>query len=194
MYYTNRSEAGFLLARKLAKHRNDNSIVLAVPRGGVPVGCVIAQELGLYIDIVSNISCQGMLANNSDDDGTKPMPPCRDNMCTGNMPPVSLGGKTVIIADDGATASSTMIAVIDMTRKLEAAKVVVAIPVTAPSSAIRLMCIADELACLSVPKQFHSAEAHYHDFKQLSDDEVLLLLRHMHRQESIKQLCNDKNN
>lgn len=194
MLFTNRNEAGKLLASKLAKHQSPDSMVLAVPRGGIPIGCVIAHELGLPIDLARMTTrlIFPQTCPHYDQEREERILRYRYSMYMGDTSPANLKGRTVIITDDGTARSSTMLAIADAARRQEARKVIVAIPVTDPLIAIRLMFLVDEVICLTLPKQFCKAGNYYLDFSLLSDDEIMNMLKAVRIAKDCKRMPDDK--
>ena len=202
MFY-DRYEAGESLADKLQKYKGTDSIVLALPRGGVPIGYVIANALNLPLDVtmvkklghpVHKEFAIGSVSLNS----YKLMPGAqyssayiaeevkrirealkkRYKMYTGNGHVTSVKGKNVIIVDDGLATGSTIMAAIDVIREQEPKKIIVAVPVAPYSSAEKVMRKVEEFVCPSIPENFQSVGQFYHDFSEVSDEEVIDLLQH----------------
>lgn len=95
----------------------------------------------------------------------------------GRMPEPELKGRTVVITDDGIATGATMMVAIEAVRARGAARVVLAVPVASTEALETLTPLVDEVICLSRPVYFHAVGAHYDDFDQVSDDEVIELLR-----------------
>ena len=208
MRFRNRVDAGRSLATKLTAYANRHDvIVLALPRGGVPVGFEVAQALRAPLDVflVRKLGvpghpelAMGALANGgvrvlSDDIiGHLAIPPDaveevtsrerielerRDKMYRGNRPPAVLNDRTVILVDDGLATGATMEAAIRAVRQSEPRRVVVAAPVGAAETCERLATMADEVVCVATPEPFQAVGLWYEHFDQTSDDEVIDLLR-----------------
>jgi len=208
MRFRNRVDAGRSLATKLTAYANRHDvIVLALPRGGVPVGFEVAQELRAPLDVflVRKLGvpghpelAMGAIANGgvrvlSDDIiGHLAIPPDaveevtsrerielerRDKMYRGNRPPAVLNDRTVILVDDGLATGATMEAAIRAVRQSEPRRVVVAAPVGAAETCERLATMADEVVCVATPEPFQAVGLWYEHFDQTSDDEVIDLLR-----------------
>jgi putative phosphoribosyl transferase len=205
--FKNRAQAGTLLAQQLAEfaHRPD-VVVLALPRGGVPVGFAVAQALGVELDllIVRKLGLPGqeeyaMGAIGSG--GVRVLQPGvpglmgvtaqqveavaareqvelarRERLYRGARPPAQLRGRTVIVVDDGIATGSTMMAAVQVARHAGAAKVVVAVPVAPPGTAEQLAALVDCFVCVSTPLYFRAVGQWYHEFDQTSDEEVQDLL------------------
>ncbi|MBI4679358.1 MAG: phosphoribosyltransferase [Elusimicrobia bacterium] len=91
-------------------------------------------------------------------------------------PAPEVAGRTVVVADDGLATGMTARAALEALRRLQARRLVVAVPVAAPQSVSALAGLADEVACLSQPEEFSSVSAHYADFSPTTDEEVVALL------------------
>lgn len=205
--FQNRREAGSLLAGKLDKYLGSpDTIILALPRGGVPVAYEVGKALQLPIDVfivrklgtpwnpelaMGAIAGGGVTVFNDDvvrslgisqDDISKITEAEKEELKRrefqyrqGSPEPV-IKDKTVILIDDGLATGATMKAAVKALRKLQAAKIVVAVPV-APASACRdLEIMADEVICFSKPVYFSAVGEWYDDFTQTTDEEVGQLL------------------
>ena len=197
MYY-DRLDAGLILAKALEKYRNDPGVVLAVPRGGVPVAFVVARELGFPLDILLTKKI-GHPVNSEYAIGAisltdKFIVPHEDvsqeyidaetarirtrlrEMYTkfkGDKEPEPLDNKTVIIIDDGIATGNTLLSTINMLRKSNPAKIVIAVPVASESSIEKLSTLVDDIVCPLVPETFFGVGAFYRNFNQVSDAEVM---------------------
>jgi putative phosphoribosyl transferase len=205
--FRNRQEAGELLAEKLAPYAGQSDIiVLALPRGGVPVGVEVARKLQVPFDLfvvrklglpqhpelaMGAIATGGVRVLNSDvvdtlrvsDDvidavATKELQELkrRERSYRGDLPPPNVAGKTVIIVDDGIATGSTMMAAISALRQLDAGRVVVATPTVARATYLYLRESADDVVAVIVPDTFYGVGQWYEDFAQTSDEEVHRLL------------------
>ena len=205
--FLNRDEAGKLLARKLIEYKADDSvIILALPRGGVPVGYVIAYELHKPLDIylVKKIGvpgheelAMGAVSSSGEvsvDSGLverlqisdaelneliyfkKTEIKEREQFLRGSKPPLELANKTVILVDDGLATGATMLTAIRSIKKLHPAKIIAAIPVASREAMEMVQKEADEAICLLVPDFFYSVSVWYSDFRQTTDGEVINLL------------------
>jgi predicted phosphoribosyltransferase len=207
--YEDRRSAGAELAGALAHLAGDPSLlVLALPRGGVPVAAVVAKELGAPLDIflvrklgapgreelaMGAIASGGALIMNDDVvEGlrvSKPMIEAivarehkelarREHLYRGDRPAPVLDGRTVVLVDDGLATGATMRAAIAGTKVRGAARTIVAVPVGAPATCRSLGVEADEVVCVKTPERLIAVGFWYRDFTQVSDDEVKVLLAH----------------
>lgn len=205
--FNDRLDAGERLARRLGRYaRQPDVIVLALPRGGVPVGFAIARRLGLALDVlvvrklgmphqperamgaigpggvrVLQAGVPGpMGVNAAEVDAVTARELAelarRERAYRGNRAPADLAGRRAILVDDGVATGSTMLAAIDVARRLGAAQVILAIPVAPPETVDMLASRADMLVCLMRPARFRSVGYWYADFEQTGDDEVQRLL------------------
>lgn len=199
--FRDRREAGLLLAEKLKKFKDDPGVVLAVPRGGVPVAYFVASELGFPIEVILTKKI-GHPANKEYAIGAAGLTDYfiipHENVTTqyiqgelirirsrlkemykkfmGDKEPESLKGKTVIVVDDGVATGNTLLGTIHVLRKSEPGKIVIAVPVASESAMEKLSQEADEVIALLVPEEFYGVGAFYEDFNQVSDDEVIFYL------------------
>ena len=206
--FRNRREAGQLLAQAALHLKDANPVVLALPRGGVPVGFEVAQALGAEFDVllVRKIGAPGHeeLGIGAIVDGANPQMVLNDEIVrmTGATPayidaeaarqlaelerrrkayrgggkPVELKGRTVIVVDDGIATGGTVKAALQGLRLASPARLVLAVPVAPAESLAALRALCDELICLMSPSPFYAVGAHYLDFSQTSDEEVIQLL------------------
>jgi predicted phosphoribosyltransferase len=205
--FRNRTEAGRLLAEQLrAYERHPDAIVLALPRGGVPVAYEVATALGLPLDIfvvrklgvpgykelaMGAIASGGVRVLNEDVLRVLPNAPAmvaevttletqelerRERDYRADRPPPEVGGRIVILIDDGLATGATMLAAIAALRKKAPAKIVVAVPVCPPETLQEIERVADETVALFAPDWFRGVGQFYEDFGQTSDDEVRHLL------------------
>lgn len=205
--FADRADAGRVLARSLGcyAHRED-VVVLALPRGGVPVAHEIARELNAPLDVfmvrklgfpgheefaLGAIASGGVrvlnpkafqIADFSDEQinqiAAKELQELhrREQSYRGNRPLLELHGKTVILVDDGLATGSTMRAAVQALRLLAPKRIVVAVPVGSADACEMLSREADEVLCAKVPEPFQSVGEWYLDFQQTSDEQVHELL------------------
>lgn len=196
-----RIEAGLLLSEKLKKYQNSNSVVLAVPRGGVPVAAIIAKSLHLPLDIVLSkkighpynkefaigaVSMDSMIVDEHPDVPKeyieKEIVKLRKLMqekyeiYMGNRKPLDIEGKNIIVVDDGIATGNTLLVSINMLRKRNPAKIIVAVPVIPYDTVSVFEKNTDEFVYLIASKYFRGVGGFYEDFNQVEDDEVIKLL------------------
>lgn len=202
MLFRDRRDAGRRLAEMLSRIRIDSdAVVLALPRGGVPVGWEVAQELGLPLDVfivrkvgvpgheelaMGAVASGGTVVRNEDvlrsleiDDATFLQAAAtqvqeveRRAQLYRDGPPISVKDKPVILVDDGVATGSTMLAAVRAVRRSGAKSVVVAVPVAAAETAPIFKGEADVLVACATPEPFRGVGAWYDDFRQTTDEEV----------------------
>ncbi len=201
--FADRREAGRVLATLLAKYRNDPSVVvLALPRGGVPVAFEIAEALEASLDVfvVRKLGMPGQpeyaigaIASGgvqvlSDDVVTlygvqqaaidavvgreRHELERREREYRRGRPMIDLRNRTVILVDDGLATGASMRAAVQAVRAHQPARILVAVPVGAPRTCEELTDIADEVVCARMPDPFSAVGRWYRDFSQTSDEEV----------------------
>ena len=203
--FKNRVDAGRQLAEKLAKYRGQDAVVLALPRGGVVIGREIARALELPLDIavarkighplspeyaIGAVDDTGAIILNdaetesvsqawlSDEiEREKEEAVRRVKAYRGDRPPVTISGKIALIVDDGIATGLTMRLVVRSLRAQNPARIVVAVPVASAEAVESLRKEADEVITLEPPEEFLGAVgAHYIEFEQVEDAEVIRLL------------------
>ncbi len=199
--FQNRKEAGLALADKLMHYKDTNSVVIAIPRGGVPVGFEIAKKLNLPLDIVLSkkighplnkefaigaVSLDSSLLDEHPEVPNKYLEQEINRLKTllkekydryrGQSSPLSIEGKNVIIVDDGIATGNTLLVSIAMLRKKNPAKIIVAVPVL-PFNTIKVIKDnSDEFIYLMAPKAFRGVGGFYEEFQQVEDQEVIQIL------------------
>ncbi|MGR3760606.1 phosphoribosyltransferase [Roseobacteraceae bacterium NS-SX3] len=204
--FQNRTQAGEALARQLAEVPLPDPVVLALPRGGVPVAVPIARALGVPLDLllVRKIGMPGNpeLAAGALAEGGEPVfnapllkmaglgPPDfedliaqeratnakRRQLYLQGRAPVSVEGRTAIVVDDGIATGATMRAALAGLSARRPARIVLAVPVAPPETVDEFRRLVDNVVCLSRPDPFWAVGAHYTDFAQVSDAEVAAAL------------------
>jgi putative phosphoribosyl transferase len=205
--FDDRVEAGHALAQLLLDYRAaTDTIVLALPRGGVPVGFEVAQALRLPLDVLvvrklglpgqpelamGAIASGGALVLNEDvlrfaARGEAALEQVRrreqlelerrERQYRGARPSLQMAGRTGILVDDGLATGATMEVAVRALRDLGATRIVVAVPVASPQARNRIAAAADEVVCLEVPTNFSAVGQWYRNFGQTSDAEVSELL------------------
>jgi putative phosphoribosyl transferase len=205
--FPNRRAAGRELGTRIASLNVPDPVVLALPRGGVPVGYEVAHLLGVPLDVLVvrkvgapdqpelAIGAVGSGGVTVADDETMALVGVgpeyfeaaarrerfevarRERMFREGRPSLDLHGHTAVLVDDGLATGSTMLAAVDVARKLGAARVIVAVPVGARQACERLAGRADQVECLARPEPFGAVGYWYEDFTQTEDAEVRQLLR-----------------
>lgn len=204
MYYDlfkDREEAGLLLAEKLLEYENSNSIILAIPRGGVPVGYVISQKLNLPLDVILSkkiphpynkelaIGAVTMDAEivdyypnisknyiNSEISRIREVLVKKQKLFIGSDKPLDVKGKNVILVDDGIATGNTVLVSIMSLRKLNPAKIIVAVPVLPYEDLKIFQKEADEFVYIEASNYFRGVGAFYEHFEQVDDDAVVEML------------------
>ncbi len=205
--FTDRVDAGRKLAGKLSSYANrDDTIVLGLPRGGVPVAFEIAQRLKAPLDILivrkigvpgqeelamGAIASGGVRVFNADVIRFLGISPeaidaviaeeeeeliRRERRYRGQRPHPNLSNKIVILVDDGLATGATMRAAAQAVRQQNAKKIIVAVPVGSYDTYLDFTHFVDEIICLETPEPFYSISQWYQNFNQTSDDEVTELL------------------
>lgn len=206
--FADRVEAGRALAASLAEYAGrDDVLVLALPRGGLPVGFEVARALAVPLDIflVRKLGVPGHeeLAMGAVASGgvrfvlqevvsalgisereiaaaaasEQVELERQEQAYRAARPAVSVPGRTVLLVDDGLATGSTMRAAVTALRAQDVARVIVAVPVGAAESCATMRGIADGVVCVAEPEPFLAVGAWYEDFSQTTDDEVRRLLR-----------------
>jgi len=208
MYFTNRADAGRKLAKLLLKFRGQDGVVLALPRGGVPVAAEVARALEMPLDLVTArkvghpgnqeyaiaaVTETGELAVNPEEvaeldrdwfdravAAQREEAQRRHERYIGDRPAIPVAGRIAIVVDDGIATGLTVRAAIMQTRKRKPGKLVLAVPVAPRDTAESLGRIVDEFIACDVPAMFMGAVgAYYQDFSQTTDEEVAELLAEM---------------
>lgn len=204
--FADRAEAAEALALALDAYRGRNPLILAIPRGAVPMGKILAERLNGQLDIVLvrklgapfNPECAiGAI----DETGWIYLNPyaqeagemngfiereksrqlallkARRAQYTPLRHPVDPAGRIAIVVDDGLATGATMIAALHAVRARKPAELVCAVPVAAPDSLARAASFADQVVCLQTPENFAAVSQFYRHFTQVEDDEVTRILR-----------------
>jgi len=206
MRFVDRRQAGEMLGQALARYRDDpDVVVLALPRGGVPVAYEVARSLHAPLDlfIVRKLGMPGheefaigaiatgcVMVINPDLAGVE-LPQHviesvaarergelerREHLYRGERAPLSLAGRIAILVDDGLATGSTMLAAATAVKQQQPKKVIVAVPVAAAPTCNALRAVVDDVVCGYTPEPFHAVGLWYDDFTQTSDAEVRALL------------------
>ena len=206
--FQNREEAGRILAAKLMLYANrPDTLILALPRGGVPIGYEIARALNLPLDVIivrklgvpgreelamGAIASGGVRVLSRSVIESLRIPPDsleavekrealelmrREATYRGNRQPASVKGKTVILVDDGVATGSTMRVAISALREQHAGRIIVATPVAPPTVRWEMEALVEDFVALVMPEDFFGVGQWYEEFTQVSDDTVYELLR-----------------
>jgi len=202
--FKNREEAGEKLANQLSSSENNYDLVLAVPRGGLPLGAIIANRLHLPLDVVLTkkigsrynkeyaigaLSLKGRILQadtgfqeteyiESETKRIRKLLEERDRQYHQRTIRQEVKNKKVILVDDGIATGNTMLATVDLIHGEGAAEITLAIPV-APSSTVKKLQASsyiDKVICLYEPKPFYAIGEFYQDFGQVSDEEAISIL------------------
>lgn len=202
--FEDRKDAGKKLAKSLENYREEDAVVLAIPRGGVPVAFEIASELDkdLFILVSRKLPIPGnpeagfgAVAEDGSlfmlEDASGWIPADRIDEIVEEQRAViqrrisnlrddrefpDIAGRTVILTDDGLAMGSTMRAAIEMCKNKQAGKIVVAVPVSGPSTAKEISGLVDELLVLETPANFFAVAQAYEKWHDVTDQEVVDLM------------------
>ena len=204
--FEDRLQAAALLAQALDHWRGRHPLVLAVPRGAVPMARVIADALDGELDIVqvrkigapfnpeyalgavdesgwrylsAAAQAYGIDPATIDAIATREIQRMRERRAqwAGDRPPIDPAGRVVIVVDDGLATGASMIAALHAVRARRPAHLICAVAVAAPESLERVRPHADEMVCLAAPPGFEAVGQFYRDFRQVEDEDVAALLR-----------------
>lgn len=210
--FLNRSTAGRMLAKRLQPYSGrEDVLVLALPRGGVPVAYELAQALDAELDVLivrklgmpghpelamgaiasggtqylnEDMLLHGGVTRRALEDVVEREQEelkRREELYRGSRPPLNVTGRTVIVVDDGMATGASMRAAVMALRSGNPKRIVVAVPVAPADAAQRLEGAADEFVCVQSPVDFYAVGQFYRDFDQTSDEEVRSLLARAHR-------------
>ena len=202
--YSDRLEAGHVLAGALQKFQQEKVLILAVPRGGIPVAFVVAREYGFPLDLLLTkkighpLNPEYAIGAVSLTDSTiiphegvtekylhEETALIRTQLRTmyskfmGDKEPEKLSGKTVIVIDDGVATGNTLIGTIKMLKKEHPQKVVIAVPVASLKAVNKLSSVVHEVICPETPYGFTGVSNFYDNFEPVTDEEVLFCLNQL---------------
>lgn len=210
MRFENREAAARLLAGRLKKYRGRNPLILAIPRGAVPMGRVLADELGGELDVVlvrklgapgnpelavGSVAEDGEIVVNdwawsygitrsyieSEARNQLALLAERRKRYTPDRPPVDPAGRVVIVLDDGVATGATLLSALHLARAKGPRKLVAAMAVAPQETLEKLVRAADEVVCLASPEPFYAVGLHFIDFSEVSDAEVVAALQDRRR-------------
>ena len=196
-----------MLADRLEKYRGQKGVVLAIPRGGVPVAAPIAKRLGMPLEVtlskkighpknpefaIGSVSLDSVTVDQraevpqeyveAEVERIRQSLRSKYQLFMGDREHVDLKDRVVIIVDDGIATGKTLAATVELVKKQQPRKVVIAVPV-APFSAIdHFRGMVDEVECLLIPRFFQAVGQFYEEFTQTSDEEVIRLLQEQDEQ------------
>jgi predicted phosphoribosyltransferase len=209
MTFRDRSDAGRRLARALSAYKGRNAVVLALPRGGVPVAAEVAEALDAPLDLILvrkiGVPSQPELAMGAVVDGAAPIivrnqevielsgttadefeAVCAEELAEierrrklylGERARAPIAGQVIIVVDDGIATGATTRAALKAIRNRKPKELVLAVPVAPPDTIVRLRGEVDALICLETPESFGAIGYFYRDFRQVSDEEVVQILK-----------------
>lgn len=206
-FFNDRTDAGKILSERLSEYANrEDVLILALPRGGVPVAFEVAKELNLKMDIfivrklgvpgneelaMGAIASGNIRVLNEDVIRSFRIPQKaideataneleelerRERIYRKNRPVPKISGSTVILIDDGLATGATMRAAVAAVKTKNPEKVIIAVPVAAPDTCSDFGSEVDEVMCVATPEPFYGVGAWYEDFSQTTDKEVCDLL------------------
>ncbi len=205
MIFKTRIDAARQLAGALRAYRGRNPLVLAIPRGAVGMGKVLADELQGELDVVlvrklrspyspefavgavdesgwtyvaDHAAGSGADAAYLEGEKRAQLETLRNRrlLYTPARPPIDPKDRIVIVVDDGLATGASMIAALHAVRARQPARLICAVPVAAPDSLERIRSYADEVVCLSAPAEFYAVAQFYAEFPQVEDEEVVAVL------------------
>lgn len=205
MYFKDRLDAAMQLVPLLEKYRNEQGVILAVPRGGVPIGHYLANHFNFPFELlmtkklghpqepefaIGAVTLEGSVVDEGHDVSPRWVEKetarirqalqDRYHRFMGERKPLSaLEGKTLIVVDDGIATGRTILAAIPMLRMKAPKRIVVAVPVAPPDAAAEFGAVVDDFVCVYSPADFWGVGSFYQNFEQVEDEEVAALLHQL---------------
>ena len=207
--FENREDAARQLAKRLDHYRGRNPLVLAIPRGAVPMAKIIAEALQGEIDVVLVRKLRSpyspeFAVGSIDETGWSYIADYAESEGAGKeylenekavqmevlaarrrqyTPPVDPEGRIAIVVDDGLATGSTMISALHALRSRRPARLVCAVPVSPPDTLAKVSLLADETVCIEAPEFFQAVGQFYRSFPQVEDEEVVRILKSAHEKQ-----------
>lgn len=211
--FADRTEAANSLTKRLAGYRGKHALVLAIPRGAVPMGRILADALAGELDVVlvrklgapgnpelavgsvdetghvylaDHAATLGISERYIEQEKQDQLATLRRRRAeyTPVRAPIDPAGRTVIVVDDGIATGTTVRAALQALRRRAPGRLVLAVPVAPPDTVARLRAEVDEIVCLAQPVPFMAIGPYYDDFHQLADTEVTALMRDLDREQA----------
>lgn len=192
----------------LEKYKGRDGVILAVPRGGVPIGFYLARNLHFPLDLlmtkkighpaneefaIGAVGLEGYIVENSynipQEYIEREINRVRRQLAgnykkfMGAREPLDIKDKTVIVVDDGIATGRTILATLKLLRAKKPKKLIIAVPVSSLEAVRRLTREVDQFICLYTPEPFYGVGRFYKEFEQVSDEEVMMLLEELKEQE-----------
>jgi putative phosphoribosyl transferase len=209
MMFHDRNAAAIMLAEQLKDYKGKNPLILAIPRGAVPMAKIIADKLDGVFDVVlvrklrapdypefaigsidesgwtyiaDYAASAGADSEYIEAEKQRQMATIKQRRAqyTPIRPPVDPAGRIVIVIDDGLATGATMISALHGLRNLKPAKLICAIPVSPPETLRKIRPLTDQVVCLDTPDNFRAVGQFYVDFPQVEDEEVIEILQNQH--------------
>jgi predicted phosphoribosyltransferase len=201
--FKDRIDAGNQLAKQLLKFKNEEVVVVAIPRGGLPLAAIVAKTLNAPLDValskkighpynseyaIGAVSLDHFILSDAmgvtkgyiEEEAAKLRKKLQERyrQYYSNRKPESLKGKTVVIVDDGIATGNTLLVTVAFVAKQRPKKVIAGVPVASASAiqALRDSDQIDEIVCLEIPRNFRAVGQFYKEFSQVSDEEAIQLL------------------